>query len=258
MQFKEFFNLYLEMQNAMEFLMNPEHKDKDIHQLEDEFLNSGGKEAGEGAYGKVYTHPKWNYVVKTFTSDDCYLNYARYASRQTGSPFPRFIGSPQRIVPQYTRPYEEKKIYMIRIEKLDDVDEEIFRDFYNHYQKIFRVNDGTQWYGVPAESKEFIIDYCQKNGLSIIRNFQDCYLVLQDLFVRAKANPNYKCFLDIGSNNVMQRPTNGQLVIIDPYAETAQGMPLKRKRLKAKRNKDYNDNLNVKFSGGELTPKPKL
>src|SRR5687768_5321972 len=103
MNFQEFHQLCLEAQHAMDFLVNPKNKDKTMQEVLDEFEASGGESLGSGSFGDVFAHPNWNYVIKIFTDDDCYLRFIRYISKNPNKIFPRVVGSVQRVVPFYKR-----------------------------------------------------------------------------------------------------------------------------------------------------------
>jgi hypothetical protein len=87
-QLKEDFN------NVLDFLLNPEHRNKTWKELMGEFTASGGKLIGTGKHGEVFSHPRWNYVVKMF-NDPFYLRFVRFTYRYPHKSFPKFFGAAQ-------------------------------------------------------------------------------------------------------------------------------------------------------------------
>lgn len=256
MNFKQYFNLFLEMGNAMEFLMNPANKERTFWNVMNDFEKSGGSHIGGGAYAEVYMHPDWNYVLKTFTKDDCYLNYARYASRMSGSPYPKFIGSPQRIVPQFKREYRKKEIYIVRIEKLEPMDEEKWAVFRENYYRLFRMGDATDWKAQKIEDVEYIEEYCKKHNIYDYYNIKDTLIAIDKLLVLQEKHQNFKCNMDIHSGNIMIRQSTGDYVIVDPFAESFDDMPRFREKVMDKRGRDIDNHAGVQLLGGEKRPRP--
>ena len=113
MNFKNFLEAF---ETTHDFLLNQDYSDKTFSQLLHDFEQSGGKMIGVGKYGQVFQHPNWNYVLKTFHDDTCYLKFCRFVYKNPHPSFPKFYGLPKKIIPQFkrTRPI----LYYVRIEKL--------------------------------------------------------------------------------------------------------------------------------------------
>lgn len=78
---------------------------------------------GAGKYGKVFTHPKWNYVVKVFDDDPSYLEFARYCMTHKNKHLPRIMRKPLHMHKFLTRsPRGTRKFWILKIEKLQELD----------------------------------------------------------------------------------------------------------------------------------------
>lgn len=203
--FSQFFLIKEAFDTVTEFMVNPEHSDKDYDQLIAEFEASGGQIIGSGSYGIVYSHPKWPYVLKVFSWDDPYLKFARYAYTNPHPSFPKFYGKPQRVVPQYTRYKDEVKQYLARIERLNPVPSGILNKLdanlmlYFHFKENPELNqDRTQFMRLSSKVKSL-----PKEVYNLLEGW---YLLRRDL---PDLNP------DLHEDNVMMRD-DGQYVWIDP------------------------------------------
>jgi hypothetical protein len=201
MNFKEYFQLYLEgFETPDNFLLNPENNHKLLNDLETEFISQGGTVLGEGSYGKVYFHPKWNYVLKTFTNDTCYLRFARYSFRNKSPNLPVFYGPPRRIVPNFSRAWSIDKVYVVKMEKLTPLAmDHNAKAKYNEFMQLRSSNDVGYDNSPDTDPKAQAI--------------YNTYMKM-----REEINLD-KCCFDLHGENVMVRPSTGDLVITDPYAE---------------------------------------
>lgn len=244
--FKEFCLLKEEFNNVLDFLLNPEHRNKTWWELMDEFKKSGGSELGSGKYGSVYYHPKWSYVVKVF-NDPHYLKFVRYVNRTPHRSFPRFIGMAQKIVPFYKRYVEQATAYIIRIEKLKEVEDKNMLKELIHNQEVsmyyfqeLEKNGNVEHYGRIIKMFE---KYPQTKSIC-----EATYLIWKN--VKGSA-------LDFHSGNIMQRD-NGDLVLIDPLWE---GTSPYKDYLDAQRAEyepgDYQDDEPM-IVGGALPKKKKI
>lgn len=236
------FKTYLEaFERTEDFLLNKDYSDKQFFELLKDFEESGGKKIGVGKYGSVYSHPNWNYVLKTFEKDDCYLRFVRFAVKNQLSAFPKFYGVPKKIYPQYLR--SSPLLYYVRMERLYPIENEEFLKLFTVY---FRNGASNQFLNFNPEyakwQKELKAkcdeDYekkhqARKNNLPYTSDVNNCYdldeMFLQQLeFIeknpglwkviegfKAMQKQNFKCAFDIHSGNIMQR-ANGEFVLIDP------------------------------------------
>lgn len=257
MNFSNYFNdVFLEnFENAMNFLVNPENRDKYLDDLEKEFEADGGTIIQNGVYGRVYLHPKWNYVLKTFVADECYLKFIRHAMRNPMPAFPRVIGSPHRVVPQYRRHWSQDKTYLVRLEKLEQLP---FQD----YAKIVstsRILYKKELYDLD----EPLSDKTINEELKDWDKLREFFLGLNKLLpVRAGMFRNARsiCSIDLHNGNVMKRPSDGQYVITDPFAHANSSVfKIRNNRQQAElsvrnpSNKRVAEKKNVFVPGGKLS-----
>ena len=190
LSFKEF--LLEGFDTVSDFLLNPAHRTKTFDELMKEFAASGGREVDRGTKGVVYEHPSWPYVIKTFSRDDCYLHFARFAYKNPHKSFPKLFGPPQQIVPFYTRYKEESKIYIARIEKLEPTDPKIAFTVFN------------------------LLDSHSSETEAILRHNPQFASLVVGYYLILNSKPN--CAFDWNHNNLMKRK-NGDLVWADPLWE---------------------------------------
>lgn len=224
MNFSQYFERFLideSYENVSNFLLDPANKDKFIWELEEEFEKDGGKIMGEGCYGKVYSHPRWNYVAKTFFYDACYLKFIRHATNNPSPAFPKIIGNVQRVVPQFKRHWAQEQLYIVRMEplipiysgELDEIrhaikevylDEDIWKSWpkYRSYTPNMPTDD--------AHIREVL-----KNDIKM----QNYILAYNKLI---QYNNTGDCVFDLHSGNIMIRPSTEQCVITDPFAHIEQ------------------------------------
>jgi len=119
MNFKSYYSLVNEeFENLEEFLLNPDYSHLTLQQIEKIFQQKGGKILGSGAFASVYTHPSWNYALKIFSDDSCYIRYVKLAMRHYNPHFPVFLDKPRRYVPSFKRNLYNEFVYAVRMEKL--------------------------------------------------------------------------------------------------------------------------------------------
>ncbi len=243
MSFKQHFKQYLEARNALEFF-NPPPADKDpmpdvgriervgrkefefpedpqkrtLGDLYNRFIQKGGSIIGAGAFGRVLTHPSWDYVLKVFdASDECYLRFIRYAMNNPKIPcLPKVIGKPQRILGNFQRDVTDEYIAFVRLERLYPLtpeNEKIVMD--NRLRNAFREYAYVKKAGMELSEEEepeawHVIN---KTGEQF-PHAESLINVLKELVV----DPKYKnCIIDVHDENVMQRE-NGELVLTDPFS----------------------------------------
>ncbi len=203
--FSQFFLIKEAFDTVSEFMLNPEHSDKDYDQLIAEFEASGGQVIGSGSFGIVYSHPKWSYVLKVFAWDDPYLKFARYAYTKPHPSFPKFYGKPQRVVPQYTRYKDEAKQYLARIEKLNPAPENVLSSIDARLLLFFHLRENKDAIKDRVEYMK-LLDRVKKLPKPVYNLLEGLYLLRRDL---PDLNP------DLHPENVMMRD-DGQYVWIDP------------------------------------------
>lgn len=200
------------------------YKKRTLWDVLNDFAKAGGHWAG-GKFGTVLLHPRWDYVYKFFTRDDCYLRFIRWAMRNSHPCLPKVLSKPRRILPFYRRHKTEEEIYIVKLERLNEwkcppevKDMGGFAYVLEHVALTKGAYDGDEmpehWEGRPKshierwhKTKDFL------NRHPEIKQLADFYLVLLDVPI--------DCALDIHVGNVMQR-NDGTLVFTDPfwYGET--------------------------------------
>jgi hypothetical protein len=203
--FSQYFIIKEAFDTVTDFMLNPEHSDKDYDELVAEFEASGGEVIGSGSFGIVYSHPKWPYVLKVFSWDDPYLKFARYAHDNPHPSFPKFFGKPQRVVPQFTRYKDEAKQYLARIERLNPTPVNVLGLIDNNLMLYFHlkenpklIQDRTQFMKLSSKVKSL--------PKAVYNLLEGWYLLRRDL---PDLNP------DLHGDNVMMRD-DGQYVWVDP------------------------------------------
>jgi hypothetical protein len=222
MNFKEYFNLYLEAKtfaNANALLMDPANREKYFPEILDDFSEAGGEFLGAGAGGSVYTHPDWPYVLKVFPHDHCYLRFLRYVMKHQNDPcLPKIYGGVKKIRPQYKRHWSHQTVYVVRLEKLQFIEETADFRFinmllggiirpYNTYKREENIG------GIASSRQEY------ENKLSQLKAKGKRAVMLWNTIKKIAALEvgGEDCRWDIHAGNVMIRPLDGNYVLIDPY-----------------------------------------
>lgn len=204
---------------VQDFLSNPVHNDKEIWEWREDFEASGGKMLGAGAYGQVYYHPKWPYVVKLFSQDDPYIKFLRWSAKNPHSAFPKMYGTPKRVIPPYKRKTTTNdKFYAVRLEKLNKVDDEAYKLFDQNRHRLSR------YFYANDHAEEYASVHGEENRQYAVR---EMYRVISDLPPEV-VTACYGYYLlglgnvegrwgdeDLHQGNVMQRD-DGSIVLADP------------------------------------------
>lgn len=223
MKFKEWL-INESFDKISDFLLNPEHRDKDWNALMDEFEKSGGKVLGYGSKGSVYEHPSWNYVLKMFYDDEFYIRFIRFVIQNRHPSFPK-IFSLQRIVPFFKRYPTQEKMYIVRMEKLNPISRDLFKELeFNLDRGVSYIKDLKA--GTADRTEEVIAsrekrkagiryEYVPVHGyvLEVLKKHPNFYYVFEGMYLLH--NSGLKGAWDIHRENLMQR-TNGEIVITDP------------------------------------------
>ncbi len=248
-EFKFFFESF---DTVQDFLSNPVHNDKDRWEWMKDFESSGGQFLGQGSYGSVYSHPKWPYVVKTFTQDEPYVKFLRWSMKNPNKSFPKMYGKPTQVIPPYKRQTDKAdKFYAVRLEKLNpinDSDWQLFDKYKTQVARHFYYKDNqdefNRFYEAPTredynERAADVINMLPNNVLEAIYGY----------YLMSRANYHNEWGAeDLHQRNVMQRD-NGDIVLADPvwYGYN----PYEAARENEKMEYDY-------YGGGSYdTPEPK-
>lgn len=215
MDFKQYFLVHENFENVFKLLQNPEHNDIPWWDVMEKFKASGGKELGSGAFGLVLTHPSWNYVIKIFKHDDCYLRFVRYAMKNPSPHFPKFYDKPRRIYPNYARHSGDEQIYFVRTELLYPISTEEWWDIVRIKNTLSRHNSAIE--DTYPDRRHELVDILKKNRN--ILPFTQAYdkLYLTDFFK--------DCAEDFKKGNIM-KDEHGTYVLVDPtwIGETPEGL----------------------------------
>ena len=98
-----------------------------------------------GKYGTVIKNPKWNYVIKIWEDDDCYLDFVNFVLKHPNKYYPKFFKKIIKIENPVKRLNTQgDQIYnIVRIEKLKSITDEywnIIKDIEN-YMNYLKVSD---------------------------------------------------------------------------------------------------------------------
>lgn len=141
----------------------------------------------QGIYGATFVHPNYPWVFKIFTHDQHYQWYLNYAINNQSNPYvPKIRGKYIAIDP---------KTYLVRIEKLQEVDQNTYEAFDDLIWALrFEINN--------PQAQQIISD-----------RHPSLRKIIEDLLVYTKSSG---ARFDIHEGNVMLR--GSQLVITDPIA----------------------------------------
>ena len=258
--FARFYLIFENFETVSKLFLDPQHKDKEWYQLQKDFEKSGGKEIGAGGYGKVYTHPKWPYVVKMFTRDDPYLKFARYAYKHPHKSFPKFYGAPQKIIPEFSRNRSMGEVYLSRIEKLhpltlrtyDEIDK--YKNYYTHYRYMVDMEKNARHFF--GNTYNYRLNELKHHLADMPENIESALdamtIVNKEAYARNWGTSDWHI------NNLMQRD-NGDIVLIDPVweGENPQAVADEQRRI----DLDFGDAENIVdqiMSGKTGDIKPRL
>jgi thiamine kinase-like enzyme len=193
---------------------------------------------GAGRYGHVFTSPKWDYVVKLFRDDPTYLRYVNYVLKHPNNEhFPKIVKRPLHMHMFHKRPESDDKMWLVKIEKLEPVDENMAW-FLGHvaadiaYYKITEnpdidkklsavdLPDGTTAHDMSYND---LLDECPWLGSLV-----DAWV--QIALHAAKPTDH----MDTNMDNFMQRK-DGTIVLIDPMWEGPAAADLKDKMMRFKK-----------------------
>ena len=224
MQFKEWL-LTEAFDKVSDFLLNPAHRDKTFEELLKDFRASGGEFIGGGQFGQVFDHPSWPYVLKIFPHDDCYLAFARWASRINHPAFPKFFGAPQRVVPFYRRSANMARIYLARVERLYPIDRTLGRlivdTVHGAGAYFYAVKNGllnqevekTNYDRATRKTQPYVKVKVYQDWIDLFKQHPKLLPLFEGWELLTQQH--FQCSPDVKIENIMQRQ-NGDLVWIDP------------------------------------------
>lgn len=250
MKFSTFF--YEQFDTITQFLSDPKNKDVNFDDLLKSFEASGGKILGSGRHGTVYEHPNWPYVLKTFASDDCYLRFARFAFSNPHSAFPKIYDIPKKIIPQFTRPHSLSTMYIVRMEKLYPIDEELAKMIINQYGNIMMYKEDEANGFKRRKNAEEKYQTHWKQVENLLKQYPKLDKLFDGMYILEK-HP-FNCALDLGKSNFMQRK-DGSFVFSDPLWAGESLWAAHDRAMRAEIGYDYDDYQEPKMVQGGKLPK---
>lgn len=171
-----------------------------------------------GKYGRIFTNPNWNYVVKMFRDDPYYLSFVNYAMAHPNAHYPKFIRKPLHMHAFHKRFRSQTslKFWLVKIEKLSPINDAVGSFITSHLERAVQF-----WYNV--KHKQLTQDQLDQDWTYVGSQKVSMY----DLFKRypwlwSLAEAWHNIFEnieegspDIHAGNFMQR-SDGTIVIIDP------------------------------------------
>lgn len=146
----------------------------------------GWKRIGKGAYGRVYAHATYPYVLKLFQSnDDCYMDFLEYAKAHSSDPhLPKIRGKILLIT---------DSIYAVRLEKLSKLNSSLVEKLEKYFWRVLDASESViSWEDLKDEYPEF------ESLSETLKNIKE----------------STACVFDLHDGNFMMR--GNQIVIIDP------------------------------------------
>jgi hypothetical protein len=107
---------------------------------------------GKGYYSLVYSHPKYDYVLKVFTSNNRnWLRYIQHAMKDKSNPFfPKVVGKPTKL---------SDTAWAIRLEKLTPLAGEKDPIVKKYVDPKLELSDPSFWDILDPENEEFLLTY---------------------------------------------------------------------------------------------------
>ena len=195
--------------------------------------SKGFRQKGAGQFGAAFVHPKYNRIVKISKREDkCWLRFAYWTLKMTSHPNVPFIdwvrvyGEGDKFfiaVVEKLSPFNRTAImntvdvpglaYLYAYESWFDDDEHIF----NRLVKEGIVDIDKIKYGVYREAQQSIVRQVKK----YLKTAKGGKRFLQAI----KSSQKYatgKCSYDMHDGNLMYRPSDKRIILIDPLADLSQ------------------------------------
>jgi len=237
MKFKCYHSLVKESFNIQNLLTREENQSLSFDDVLDLFRSYGGSVIGSGAYATVLSYPSWNYVLKIFSDDNCYLKYVRFCMRNQNNTFvPKLLDKPRRITPTYKRRARQQNLYTVKMEKLQGIPSDV-EDHYSIGKMIYAgmlLNSST--INLKEKTPESVDNYIKSDfsyEAPYMRNLKwnsDSENLFN--FVKTLKGLFPSCSLDLHSDNFLLR-SSGSIVLSDPFS-TPYNNSTWKKRLIAK------------------------
>lgn len=201
------------------------------YQLEKLLSRYGIKFLAAGKYGRVFSHDRWNYVVKIFEDDPSYLAFAEYARKHPNKHFPRIQRKPLEMH-AFTRRSRSSagKFWIVKIEKLQEITDQNLKKFLaesvEHFMSVWHWKYGDHGrqdlkdalHAKNEHHSQMLPDGTFKKGMSANDLFE-MYPWFESLCGAADEINEHVGANDLrnGSNYMMRH--DGTIVITDPAWE---------------------------------------
>lgn len=198
------------------------------YQLEKLLRRFGIKLIGAGKYGRVFTHPSWNYVVKVFRDDLYYLTFVDFAIKNPNVHYPRFKKKALRMH-NFTKRSQDVSphLWLIKIEKLKELTDQNIKKFLDHRLESamtawYNKNHGDgkiathrdKYYQMPLPDGRFEANTSWQDVFDQwpwVESLAEAWYRIHE----ATEGKEYGGAMDLHSGNFMQRD-DGTIVITDP------------------------------------------
>lgn len=218
-------------QTIIERHLNELHGVKRFHDMNlDQMLTSLFPEGTEmkqysGTYGKVFDNPKWNYVIKMWQKDDCYMDFVNFTIANPSNNYPRFVKKKMMLPVFFKR---EKRsylnhVYFIRIERLQPIPRTMGEFLVNHLRgnvhHTQRYLDGEPPYSFGKDGTDMRGPDGETIHVRTVRDLWDQIPWLKDFDIawhKLVTECPTECKTDEHPGNFMLRD-DGTVVITDPF-----------------------------------------
>lgn len=165
----------------------------------------GIKVLGKGRFAVTLGHPSWDYVIKVFPRDDCYVKFLDFVSRnQPNINLPKIIMKPKKMTTFFRRNSGHDTFYVAKIEKLEDLNREDYKELKPMFEhNFFRLAADA----IKADSFD---RFLKSHGLS-----RGIHGNLVETIVKITQDGDADCFTDVHFQNIMRR-RDGTFVVTDP------------------------------------------
>lgn len=184
------------------------------------FRKLGWKQIGtRSVFASVWSIPNKPYIVKAWTLDEAYENFLRYilSSDNRNNPhFPKIFGRMKSIPAVHLRSKKDDIVKLVKLEKLESLEQGSME-----YKIIEKILSGKSYKNDDSDI------------FPQVKTFKETYEKLEN-------QRQFHGYIDdLHMNNVMVRPSDGIIVIIDPWLSEIDYEDLKVKNIKDDKFSQY-------------------
>lgn len=176
-------------------------KTHDIHRID------------QGAFGDVFAHPSWDYVVKVFDTDSAYLEFVNFVQQFPNKHYPKIIKSTKPIHQFHLRNKNRSDIhkyfFIVKIERLYDLSSEnvdMVTELGDELKRVYKRHFNKQEYFISSVKK--LAEKYPRQDLATLA--VATYKAMSHL-----KSHTVSPIADLHKDNFMQRK-DGTIVLIDP------------------------------------------